>query len=54
MTQTVQGFAAYCLRLGLAPTSIRWLKNETEYWIKKEKDAGFAEWQLVEIEIALK
>ena len=46
-------WAAFSLRRGIAPTSIRFLKMETEHWITKELQGGVTDWQLVEIEIWL-
>jgi hypothetical protein len=51
MGDGARAFAAYSLRRGLATTSIRFLRNETEHWIAKEEQAGIDDWQLIEVGI---
>jgi hypothetical protein len=46
----VSAWAAFSLRYGIAPTSIRWMQSDTEYWIKKEAEAG-VEWKIIRVEI---
>lgn len=53
MTHQITAFAAFSLKHGIACTSIRYQKSETEYWIEKERKAGQV-WEIIEIIILLK